>query len=99
SPAPTPSPAATTLPRDTVVVVPPGYRAERYAQGFAQPTALAFGPDGRLYVAQLSGEIVVLDRPGAPPQPYISGLERPLGLVWRKADLYVMSRDSQCVPG
>jgi glucose/arabinose dehydrogenase len=97
APTPIPSAAPTALPRDTAVVVPPGYRAERYAQGLAQPTALAFGPDRRLYVAQLSGEIVVLDRPGAAPQRYISGLERPLGLVWRKADLYVMSQGTLSV--
>lgn len=30
----------------------------------AQPTALAFGPDDRLYVADASGEIVVFDRDG-----------------------------------
>jgi hypothetical protein len=72
----------TTLPRDTAVVVPQGYRAERYAQNLVQPTALAFGPDQRLYIAQLSGEIVVLDGPGTAPQGYIKGIERPLGLVW-----------------
>lgn len=31
----------------------------------AQPTALAFGPDDRLYVADASGEIVAFDRTGA----------------------------------
>jgi len=78
------APSPTALPPDSTVRVPDGYRAERYAQGLSQPTALAFGPDGRLYVAQLSGEIAVLDGPGAPPHRYISGLERPLGLVWRR---------------
>ncbi len=90
-------PAVTALPADTMVVVPQGYRAERYAEGLAQPTALAFGPDGRLYVALLSGEIVVIAGPGATPQNYISGLERPLGLVWRNADLYVMSQGTLSV--
>jgi len=85
------------LPIDTAVSVPPGYRAEIYAQGLAQPTALAFGPDGRLSVAQLSGEIVTLDGPGAAPHAYISGLERPLGLVWHGADLYVMSQGTLSV--
>ena len=80
-----------------MVVVPQGYRAERYAEGLAQPTALAFGPDGRLYVALLSGEIVVIAGPGATPQNYISGLERPLGLVWRNADLYIMSQGTLSV--
>ncbi|MEO7912908.1 MAG: PQQ-dependent sugar dehydrogenase [Roseiflexaceae bacterium] len=90
--APVPSTPAADFPIDTAVTVPPGYRAEIYAQGLAQPTALTFGPDGRLYVAQLSGEIVAMEGPGAVAQVYIRGLERPLGLVWRGTDLYVMSQ-------
>ncbi len=95
--APVTSSPAADLPIDTTVTVPPGYRAEIYAQGLAQPTALAFGPDGRLYVAQLSGEIVTVDGPGAVAQVYIHGLERPLGLAWRGADLYVMGQGTLSV--
>jgi len=40
---------------DAGLSVPPGFRAELYAQGLSSPTALAFGPDGRLYVTQLNG--------------------------------------------
>jgi len=86
-----------TLPADTAVTVPPGYRAEIYAQGVAQPTALTLGPDGYLYVTQLSGEVVIVDGPGATPRVYISGLERPLGLVWRGADLYMLSQGTLSV--
>jgi glucose/arabinose dehydrogenase len=39
--------------------VPTGYTAERYASGLKRPTAMAFGPDGRLYVAQQDGLITV----------------------------------------
>ena len=45
--------------------VAPGFRVELYARGLRRPTALAFGPDGRLYVAQETGEIVALARAGA----------------------------------
>src|SRR5262245_51030719 len=78
-----PTLAITALPADTAVTVPPRYHAEIYAQGLTQPTALTLGPDGHLYVTQLSGELVIVDGPGARPRVYISGLERPLGLVWR----------------
>src|SRR6266542_6443029 len=88
---------APTFPADTAVTVPPGYRAEIYAQGVAPPTALTLGPDGYLYVTQLSGEVVIVDGPGATPRVYISGLERPLGLVWRGADLYVLSQGTLSV--
>ena len=40
--------------------VPSGYTAQRYATGLSRPTAMAFGPDGRLYVAQETGQIVVV---------------------------------------
>jgi len=41
--------------------VPAGFGVELFAEGLRFPTALALGPDGVLYVAQLSGEIVALD--------------------------------------
>jgi glucose/arabinose dehydrogenase len=94
---PTAHTPASALPADTPVTVPPGYRAEIYAQGIAQPTALTLGPGGYLYVTQLSGEVVIVEGPSAVPRVYISGLERPLGLVWRGADLYVLSQGTLSV--
>ncbi len=91
---PTAQPA---LAPDSAVSVPAGYVATIYSSGLSQPTALAWGPDGRLYAAQLSGEVVALAAAGAAPQPYISGLNRPLGLAWRGDDLYVLSQGTLSV--
>jgi glucose/arabinose dehydrogenase len=72
--------------------VPRGFRAEVYATGLEHPTAMAFGPDGRLYVSEDVGRVVHV-RPGtAAPAVVATGFEVPLGLAWRGRDLYVSSR-------
>jgi glucose/arabinose dehydrogenase len=69
--------------------VPHGYRASLYARGLAHPTAMAFGPDGRLYVSEDTGAVVAV-RPGARrPRPFLRGLPTPLGLAWRGRTLFV----------
>ncbi len=50
---------------------------------------MAFGPDGRLYVTELEGRVVVIGAPGSPPQPVATGLANPLGLAWRGNELFV----------
>ena len=42
--------------------VPAGYHARIYATGLKHPTALAFGPDSRLYAAEDGGTIVSVGR-------------------------------------
>src|SRR6266536_357598 len=44
------SPAHTTAD----VTAPPGVQVSAWATGLGAPTALRFGPDGRLYVSQLN---------------------------------------------
>ena len=78
--------------RADVIQLPTGFAASVYADGLKNPTALAAGPNGKLYVAQLSGEIVVLD--GKSARTYISGFTAPLGLAWRGDELYVASRNT-----
>lgn len=80
------------------LTVPPGFRAEIYAQGLNGPTALAFGPDGKLYITQLGGaenagvgQVVSIDGPGAAPKVVLSELFMPTGLVWRGRELYLMA--------
>ena len=68
--------------------VPAGYRATTYATGLEHPTAMSFGPDGRLYVAEDTGAVVSLTR-GGRPHLFKRGLTVPLGLLWRGATLYV----------
>ena len=39
------------------ITLPPGFEALRWADGLDQPTALAFSPDGRLFVTERRGRV------------------------------------------
>src|SRR5436190_4549262 len=76
------------------VTAPPGVRVSAWATGLSAPTALRFGPDGRLFVSQVDGQIIALaDRDGNGSAEeravYASGFSTPLGLAFDGADLYV----------
>jgi glucose/arabinose dehydrogenase len=71
------------------ITVPPGFRVETYAAGLEHPTALAWGPDGRLYVTQDGGTLVAVRRGARRPVVVAGGLRTPLGLVWRGRTLFV----------
>ena len=73
------------------VSVPPGFRAEIFARGLHRPTALAYGPGGRLYAAQESGEVVAVAA-GARPRTVAAGFRTPLGLAWRARTLFVSAQ-------
>ncbi len=74
------------------LTVPAGWTAERYATGLTRPTAMAFGPDGRLYVAQETGQIVVVGVESAKPRVLARGFHTPLGLAWHGPRLFVSSQ-------
>jgi glucose/arabinose dehydrogenase len=69
--------------------LPAGYRASVYATGLHHPTALAFGPDHRLYVSEDVGAVVSVARGTKRPRPFLKQLVVPLGLLWRGRTLYV----------
>ena len=69
--------------------VPHGFAVSVYATGLQHPTALAFGPDGRLYVSEDTGAIVSVLPGTRSPRPFVRGLRVPLGLLWRGRTLYV----------
>jgi glucose/arabinose dehydrogenase len=72
--------------------VPHGYRAEVYATGLTHPTAMAFGPDRRLYVTEDVGRVVSLVRGDRSPRVVADGIPTPLGLVWANRRLYVSAQ-------
>lgn len=72
--------------------VPHGYRAEVYATGLTHPTAMAFGPDHRLYVTEDVGRVVSLVRGSRRPRLVASRIPVPLGLVWVGRHLYVSAQ-------
>jgi glucose/arabinose dehydrogenase len=69
--------------------LPAGFHAGVYAQGLSEPTAMSFGPDGRLYVAEATGAVVAIGRAGIQSVAGVAGT--PLGLTWHAGKLYVSS--------
>lgn len=69
--------------------VPAGYTASTYATGLTHPTAMSFGPDGRLYVSEDTGSIVSVTGGTTRPRVFATKLTVPLGLLWRGRTLYV----------
>ncbi len=51
--------------------LPPGFQKTTLAAGLAEPTAIAFAPDGRLLVAERAGAIRVIENGDLLPQPLI----------------------------
>lgn len=89
--APTP-----TIPTDTVVErgeLPPGFSLTTYAEAFG-PTSLAFGPDGRLYVASTNSVVYAFadtdgDHRADQRDVFAWDVQIPLGLLWVKNALYI----------
>jgi len=71
------------------ISVPSGYRVQMFAHGLSQPTAMAYGPDNRIYVTQNGGTLVAIRRGTSKPTVLVRGLRIPLGLAWRGHDLFV----------
>jgi glucose/arabinose dehydrogenase len=70
---------------------------EPVVSGLRNPSAVAYGFEGRLYVSELGepgrdgdGRIVVVEN--GRPQPFATGLDDPRGLVFFKEGLFVVDR-------
>jgi glucose/arabinose dehydrogenase len=72
--------------------VPAGYRAELFATGLKRPTALAWGPDGRLYATQERGEVVAVRRGSSRPRVVADGFRTPLGLAFDEDRAFVSTQ-------
>lgn len=97
-----PAPLAPPLPPAAPGIrVPHGYHASLFVlpgKDVRTPTALAFGPDGRLYVTELTGNIKAIgdtDGDGVADgvEVFARGFASPLGLVFVGNDLYVSSHN------
>ena len=86
------SPPRVELPKARGVDVPRGFRAEVYAKGLEHPTAMAFGPDGRLYVTEDVGKVVRVRAGTTSPRSVANGVDVPLGLAWLGRRLVVSER-------
>ncbi|MBM2826078.1 MAG: Glucose/sorbosone dehydrogenase-like [Dehalococcoidia bacterium] len=94
-----PTPAPPTLHKDGAsgISIPTGFNGGVFASGLSNPTSMAYGPDGHLYVSQQDGEIIALvdaDADGVSDgrRVFASGFNQPLGLAFRGHDLYVSYR-------
>lgn len=54
----------------TTFALPSGFRESRVTGGLNSPTAMAFAPDGRLYVAEQSGAVRVIHRGQLVSEPF-----------------------------
>ena len=72
-----------------------GLQASVYAQGLTNAAAMAFDPDGRLWVATAAFDdagtdaVYVVEQSGATPVAVIADAHTPLGLLWVGDTLYV----------
>ena len=71
------------------IVVPHGFQVSTFAAGLEHPTAMAWGPDSRLYVTEDTGLVVVAARGSHKPLVVARGLSVPLGLAWQNETLFV----------
>lgn len=71
------------------IVVPAGFTVTTFAAGLEHPTAMARGPDGRLYLTEDMGLLVAVRRGSRKPAVVARKLRTPLGLAWRGRTLYV----------
>jgi glucose/arabinose dehydrogenase len=69
--------------------VPAGFRVQTFARGLSQPTAMAYGPDNRIYVTQNGGTVVAIRSGTRKPVVLARGLRIPLGLAWHGHSLFV----------
>ncbi|HVA21241.1 MAG TPA: PQQ-dependent sugar dehydrogenase [Candidatus Micrarchaeia archaeon] len=72
--------------------MPPGFRAQVYASGLNQPTAMAFGPDRRLYVTEATGAVVTVAPGSHRPTLFAGRIPSPLGLAWIGRRLFVSAQ-------
>jgi glucose/arabinose dehydrogenase len=78
----------------------PGLAATVYARGLGTAAALAFDPQGRLWIATAAytndghDGLYVVTKAGATPLEVVTGLNTPLGLLWDAGSLYVSSTGS-----
>jgi glucose/arabinose dehydrogenase len=73
-----PSPAAADAPH----VLPDGFHDVALAAGLADPTAVRFAGDGRMYVAEKWGPVLVFDEPQDPTPTEVINLEQEVNSYW-----------------
>src|SRR5690348_17341794 len=58
--------------REPATVVDSGFTDAAFASGFSNPTAMAFAPDGRLFVCQQTGQLRVIKNGALLATPFLT---------------------------
>src|SRR5215216_6235791 len=61
-----------TWPSAQAATLPPGFTETTVASGLSNPTAMAFAPDGRLFVAEQAGRLRVIKNGQLLPTPFLT---------------------------
>jgi glucose/arabinose dehydrogenase len=92
------SATATIEPEVQGVTAPDGYTLTTFAEGLQGPTQMLWGPDGRLWVAQLNGQesagtgqVVALALDGTSRDVLLDGLFKPTGIAVLGDALWIAS--------
>jgi glucose/arabinose dehydrogenase len=99
SPGPSDSPATGLVAIGAGLIGPSGVTAAVYATGLTNASAIAFDPEGRLWVATAgysdasTDGVYLVPSSGATPEKIIDRVSTPLGLLWYQGSLYVSSAD------
>lgn len=90
----------TPQPNQTPLVLPEGFTAEVTATGLSRPTQMIWGPDARLWVAQLfggesdeAGQIVAVDLTTGSQEILLEGLNKPTGIAILDNALWIATED------
>jgi len=84
-------------PDKRTITLPPGFAASVFAQGqMDNPTAIAFGPNGDLYIADIGGALWVAkdadgDHVADSVTKFADGFNLLVGLLWVKDELFTSS--------
>lgn len=87
--------AGIAAPAAAAITAPAGVRVDTVASGIPEPTAIAFDPNGGMWVTsggnltKPGNGVWYVPRPGARPRQVVRRLFIALGLTWRRGVLYV----------
>jgi glucose/arabinose dehydrogenase len=56
----------------SAATLPPGFSETQFVAGLSSPTAMAFAPDGRLFICQQGGQLRVVRNGALLPTPFVS---------------------------
>jgi len=94
-------PGADSAASEPAPTVPDGLTAQPVVEGLAGPTQMVFGPDGRLWVAQLNGgenerrgQVLAADPVSGEHEVVVDGLDKPTGIAWVAGALWIATRDA-----